>query len=165
MNNNKKTKKKARKEKPAKQFPTTDKLLKSISALIDEVDKLHNANLKLEGDKALLEKIEELQQKLSSLLQIQPAELALQNKTAIENQTKQIRDEQKEKEVRASNFLNLDSWYRDRSSLPEQKLVQYVGEENSESGSAKRYRFRDGGSGVSFTLDANSVLNRMEQAV
>ncbi len=155
-------KKKGRKE-PTKrhEIPTRDELLQSISVLIQEVDRLHYDDLQ-EGGKDLLQKLEELHQKLSSILQIPPAEPTMKEQT-VEAQTIAIQNAEKEKELRASNFLNLNSWYRDRSSLPEQKLVQYLGEETS-SGTGKYYRFRDS-NGNLITLDANSVLNRIEQAV
>ncbi|MDH2900882.1 MAG: hypothetical protein PXY39_07900 [archaeon] len=159
MSNDKK--KKGRKESIKRnEIPTRDELLQSISVLIQEVDSLRYDDLQ-EGGEDLLRKLEELHQKLSSILQIPPSEPTVKEQTAA--QTIAIQNAEKEKDLRASNFLNLNSWYRDRSSLPEQKLVQYVGEETS-SGTGKYYRFKDS-NGNLITLDANSVLNRIEQAV
>jgi hypothetical protein len=139
------------------------KLLEDVSNLTDELNELDYDGLKLDADDALLHAIQQLQTKLASLPNVLPGKLESFQNQMQHPQKGHLDEEQKRKEGEVSKYLNLNSWYRDRSSLPEQKLVQFVGEENP-SGSGKRYRFRDR-FGNYINLDANAVLNRMEPAV
>jgi hypothetical protein len=169
MNTNRqKEKTTSKKAKRSKQnaFKIRSQVLKSAEVLIDRIDSLHYRSLNLdeESDTMLVQSLQELQKKLSLFLEIRATvEPASLNQEALGKGEARINyEQQKEKEKQVTNLLNFDSWYRDRSSLPEQKLVQYIGEEDP-VGTRKYYRFRDS-NGVVFSLDADSVLRRMEHA-
>ena len=134
--------------------------MKYISLLNQEINHLDHEDL---NDQALLAKLSKLSEKLTSFLKSSPEATVQENNRAGKKMREEVvADTLRKEERQASRLLHLESWYRDRSSLPEVKLVQFVGEENPK-GIRKYYRFRDHVVN-SFNLDAHGVLRKMEPA-